>query len=89
MADTATAPACRRSQVSEEEIIRRLNRRLDQYGLRIRKTPDGSQARHRLGTFFVLDIESNTCNQKNIDIEQMAREHDCLSVLETLIASDY
>ena len=75
-------------EVSEEELMRRLNVHLDVYGLRIRKTPEGSQARHKMGLYFVMDIQSNTCNQKNIDIEQMAREHDCLSALETLIASD-
>jgi hypothetical protein len=88
MANPSVATPFEIVEVSEEELIRRLNRVLDSYGLRIRKTPDGSQARHKLGMFFVMDIESNTCNQKYIDLEQYARDHNCLAALETLIASD-
>jgi hypothetical protein len=74
--------------VSEDELMLRLNRVLDRDGLRVRKTPDGSQARRRLGRFFVMDIESNTCRQKHIDLEPFARDHNCLAALEMLVASD-
>ena len=88
MVNTSVASAFEMVEVSEEELIRRLNRVLNCYSLRIRKTHEGSQARHKLGIFFVMDIESNTCNQKYINLEQYARDHNCLAALETLVASD-
>jgi hypothetical protein len=73
-----------KTRVSEQAVIQRINRVLIRKGEVLRK------ARERLalafGDFYVLDIYRNFPIQKDVDLEQFAREVGALRVGEKVAA---
>jgi hypothetical protein len=68
-----------KARIGCSALIRRLNRQLEPSGLLLRK----SRGRHvieELGEYFL--VSRNRVARSNVDIERLAREHDCLEPAE-------
>jgi hypothetical protein len=73
--------AAPKARIDSSALIRRLNRQLESTGLLLRK----SRGRHviqELGEYFL--VSRNRVARSNVDIERLAREHDCLEPWETV-----
>lgn len=61
--------------VSENALIRRINRRLHHEGQRIRTCPYNSRDFHELGRHYAID-DRNCIVAKHVDLEQWVAELD-------------
>ena len=72
--------------VSERALIQRLNRKLAQDHLRVKKTREG-RAMAFLGDYYVLDIYRNVITEHHLslaDLVEMAKEHSVMAGHEKL-----
>lgn len=72
-------------EVTERAIFARLSRRLGHEGLIIRKCRENSQWFEDLGRYYVID-SNNHLKHTHLDLEEFAREQECLSKQESLSA---
>jgi hypothetical protein len=73
------------SRVSQEALVKRINRALRKKMLFLKKCRRSSRAYSDLGNFYVLDAERNLIVKTHVDVENAARELKVLEEHETLV----
>ena len=68
--------------VTENALIKRLNRHLVKLDLNLRKCPAGSPWRKSLGNYYLMNIKQNAINGMNVDITALARREGLLKPFE-------
>jgi hypothetical protein len=68
--------------VSENALIKRLNRHLAKLDLNLRKCPATSPWRKSLGDYYLIDTKQNAINGMNVDIAALARREGVLKSFE-------
>lgn len=71
-------------KVTESALVKRLNRKLDDNYLSIRKSRPRNE--HNLGTYFLLDTYRNNVVDTFLDLEEMGRKYRVLHELEEIAA---
>ena len=76
-------------KVTERAVQQRINRRWRRDNKVMRKTREGTRARHELGEFYVLDFNTDVGGgipwPDNIDMEGTAREMGLLKEYEEVV----
>jgi hypothetical protein len=67
--------------VSQRAAIERINRKLANESRQLR-TSRSARAKQDLGRYYIIDFYRNWIVRKNIDMEELARELDCLATWE-------
>jgi hypothetical protein len=76
-------------QVSERALIQRLNRKLKENDLIVKKTRPNSKSWSTLGDYYVIDLNLNGIVDRGLDaddLEKMGREKKVLADWETVSA---
>ena len=63
-----------KTKVSQNAVIKRINRKLDKQGERLKTTRMNSRDYSSLGRHYTIDISGNFVVGSNIDLETYARE---------------
>lgn len=70
--------------VSERALIARLNRKLAQECLQVKKCRVDSRDYFNLGDYYVIDLRANFINSQNVDLTVLAKEYGVLAGYEEL-----
>lgn len=70
--------------VSRRAVIARINRKLIHSDEAIRATR-GDRYRMELGDYYRLDFNRNFIMEKHVNVEELAREIECLSPWERMV----
>jgi hypothetical protein len=71
--------------VSHRALLARLNRKLRAKDLIIRKAR-GAAAIAEVGEYYTLDLNANLLIEKDVNLEQIAEQHDALAPYEAMAA---
>jgi hypothetical protein len=72
------------AEVSEQALVKRINRVLAEQDQRVRRTR-GERPLRDLGRYWVQDFRRNFAVATNIDLEALGRELGCLSTGEVVV----
>ena len=70
--------------VSEQALLKRINRVLAKRGERVR-TPRSQRGRVELGVYYVSDVDRNYIVATDIDLEVWGRDLGCLTTREVVV----
>ena len=70
-------------KISERALLQRLNRKLAEEKLIVKKTR-GEKLVREVGDYFLLDLHRNRITEKHIDLTAMGRERGVLAAWEVV-----